>query len=275
MITLSLRFQNDLISSCFLLQLLWSKALNTLSPVETYTAVIILFVASVVRGLTGFGFSAIIVIGLSFILPPAQTVVLALLLEIAASVHLLPAVWKNIDWSLLGSLGIGIIIGTPIGMSLLVWLDPDIMRLAISCLVLAFALLIFQGFSYKGPRTFPVHGSLGLVSGVCNGTAALGGLPIVTFLLSTDAKVATSRATLIAAFFGTDVYALTFAGGHGILSSTVIVYAISSLPVLIAGVALGQRLFSLASPDFFKRLALILLLVLSGTGIIRALALLL
>ena len=244
--------------------------LGNLSPAEGCVAGIILFVASVVRGLTGFGFSAILVTGLSHILLPAQTVVLALLLEIAASIHLLPSAWKSIHWPLLSSLGIGLMIGTPIGLSLLAWFDPDVMRLVISCMVLTFALLLLKGYSYRGPKTFPVHSGVGLLSGICNGTAALGGLPIVTFLLSTQAKVATTRATLIATFLGTDIYALFLAGCHGMVNSTVFAYAIISLPIVIGGVSLGKRLFNMASPSFFKRLALLLLLGLSLTGIIRA-----
>jgi len=232
----------------------------------------ILFIASVVRGLTGFGFSAILVTGLSLILLPAQTVVLALLLEIAASIHLLPSAWKNINWPLLGVLWLGFLVGTPIGVFLLAYLDPDVMRLVISIMVLSFALLLLNGFSYSGPRTFPVHSGVGLLSGICNGTAALGGLPIVTFLLSTQARVESTRATLIAVFLGTDIYALSLAGGHGMVSNTEMVYAMISLPLVIGGVSVGKRLFTMARPSLFKRLAILLLVGLSLTGIIRGLA---
>ena len=241
-----------------------------LSLIALSFAVFFLFTAAIIRGLTGFGFSAIIVTGLSFIMPPSQTVVFALFLEIAASINLLPAAWKNIDWRLLGAIGSGVLVGTPLGMALLAWANPDTMRLIISSTVFVFALLILKGFTYHGPRTFSVHTGLGVVSGICNGTAALGGLPIVTFLLSTDARVAATRATLIALFFATDIYALIFAGNHGMINSRIIIYAGAALPFLILGVALGQRLFNVASPEFFKKVALILLLGLSLTGIVRA-----
>ncbi|BHH85936.1 TSUP family transporter [Desulforhopalus sp. 52FAK] len=241
---------------------------------ELFFAVTLLFIASLIRGLTGFGFSAILVTGLSFIIIPSQTVVLALLLEIIASAHLLPRAWKNINWGLIGALGIGILVGTPVGMSLLAYTNPDTMRLVISSTVLVFALLILKGLNYNDPRTLTVHSGLGLISGICNGTAALGGLPIVTFLLSTDAQVASTRATLIATFFATDIYALIFAGSHGMIGGDALIFAVVSLPVLVFGVAIGQRVFNVASPDFFKKIALVLLLILSLTGIVRALVML-
>lgn len=251
------------------------STIGEISSGDMYVAVTVLLVASLVRGLTGFGFSAIIVTGLSFILPPAQTVILALFLEMAASVHLLPGVWKNIDWMLLRALAVGFAIGTPIGMLFLACLNPDVMRFIISCIVLIFAVLIFKGFTYKGPRSFSVHSGLGLLSGVCNGIAAIGGLPIVTFLLSTNTRVATTRATLIALFFATDAYALFFAGWYGMLNKMIMVYAILSIPILVIGVGVGQRLFRLASPAVFKKSAIALLLGLSVTGIIHALAIML
>ncbi|WP_028584936.1 sulfite exporter TauE/SafE family protein [Desulfogranum mediterraneum] len=249
--------------------------ITALPAAELALATVVLLTAAIIRGLTGFGFSAIVVSGLSWVLPPAQTVILALFLEISASIHLLPSAWKNIDWLLLGALAVGIGVGTPMGIALLAWMAPEAGQLVISCLVLGFALLILKGVSYQGPRNFSVHGGLGVVSGICNGTAALGGLPIVTFLLSTDTRAVTTRATLIAAFLGTDIYALSLAGGHGLLNTTVSGYALASLPVVIIGITLGQRLFKVASPDLFKTLALILLLGLSVIGIIRSLVLML
>lgn len=245
------------------------EILAAFSPLEATFSWGLLLLASVIRGITGFGFSAIVVTGLSFILEPAQVVVLALLLEVVASVHLLPKAWRNIDWKLLGALGTGFAIGTPVGVSLLAWLDPEFMRIIISCMVLFFAMMIFRGFSYTGPRTHTVHCGLGLVSGVCNGTAALGGLPVVTFLLSTNTSIATTRATLIAAFFGTDLFALFIASGHGMVTSTVLVYALVVFPVLFVGLAIGQQLYYMVNRELFKRLTLILLLVLSVAGLLR------
>ncbi|WP_028584933.1 TSUP family transporter [Desulfogranum mediterraneum] len=100
--------------------------------VELALATVVLPTAAIIRGLTGFGFSAVVVSGLSWALPPAQTVILALFLETNASIHLLPSAWKNIDWLLLGALAAGIGVGTPMGIALLAWLAPEAGQLATS-----------------------------------------------------------------------------------------------------------------------------------------------
>ncbi len=62
--------------------------------------------AAFVRGYTGFGLSALIVTSVTLVLPPAEVVPIALVLEIAASVHMLPLVRKQVDWRILGWLSL-------------------------------------------------------------------------------------------------------------------------------------------------------------------------
>ncbi|HKK31139.1 MAG TPA: sulfite exporter TauE/SafE family protein, partial [Alphaproteobacteria bacterium] len=55
-------------------------------------------VGSFIRGYTGFGSSMIYVVGLTFAMPASEAVPVVLMLEIAATVRLLPAVWNQVDW---------------------------------------------------------------------------------------------------------------------------------------------------------------------------------
>ena len=58
-----------------------------LSPAMFLYAVVAIGVAAFIRGYSGFGFSALTVTSLSMILPPAEVVPSAFMLEIAASIH--------------------------------------------------------------------------------------------------------------------------------------------------------------------------------------------
>ena len=72
-----------------------------LSPGMLLYALSAILLAAVIRGYSGFGFSALTVTSLSLILPPAEVVPTAFLLEIAASMFMLPMVWRSIDWQIL------------------------------------------------------------------------------------------------------------------------------------------------------------------------------
>ena len=109
----------------------------------------IIFLASTVRGFSGFGFSASSVSLLSFILPPKEIVPIILLLEIIASFFMIPSIWKKINWKFVFYLLVGVSIGTPFGVHLLSKLEPRVTHLIISITVLIFAFLLLRGYKNK------------------------------------------------------------------------------------------------------------------------------
>ncbi|MHA1600576.1 MAG: TSUP family transporter [Alphaproteobacteria bacterium] len=232
-------------------------------------AVLVVFVAAVVRGYSGFGASAIMVTGLGLVLPPAEVVPIALLLEIAASLGLLTQVWSAVDWRLMGWLSAGAVLGMPLGMALLVHLPADSMRVLISILVLAASLLIWFGYRFRGqPGGAHIFGT-GIVSGLANGIAAIGGLPVVLFLLSAATGAAVSRATLIVYLMLGDIYGTGVAAANDLVTSHVALRAALFAIPLIAGVAIGNRQFLKASPESFRRFTLLLLITLASLGLVR------
>jgi len=234
-------------------------------------AVLVILVAAVVRGYTGFGAAAIMVTGLSLVLPPAEVVPIALILEIVASVGLVPHVWRAVDWRLLWWLSAGAVLGMPLGVAMLAHLPADRMRIVISTLVLGASLLIWFGYRFRSsPGRAGIFGT-GIVSGLANGVAAIGGLPVVLFLLSAAAGAAASRATLIVYFIFTDLYGTGVAATNGLMTRDVALRAVVFAVPLLAGVAIGNRQFLKTSPDSFRRFTLLLLMALASLGLIRGL----
>jgi len=236
-------------------------------------AVAVILLAAVVRGYSGFGFSAIVVTGLTLVLPPAEVVPIALLLEIAASLGMLRYVWAEISWHLVRWLLLGAALGMPAGFVLLGTVPADAMRAVISLLVLALSLLIWRGFRLRGAPGGCGVFATGVVSGIANGTAAIGGLPVVLFLLSTATGAAMTRATLIFYFMVGDVYGTAVAAAQGLVAGETLARAGALLLPLYLGVALGNRRFLKSPPETFRRLALLLLMGLSTLGLLRAVVL--
>ena len=80
---------------------------------------LIVFAAGMVRGFSGFGFSALCVAGLSLFVPPAQVVPPIFVLEVLASVTLLRGALKDADWPWLSWLALGNALFIPLGVALL------------------------------------------------------------------------------------------------------------------------------------------------------------
>jgi len=149
------------------------------------TAVVI---AGFIRGYSGFGFSMITVVSLSMVFRPVEVVPVVLLLEIGASSMLLPQVWRKVDWRSLGWLCIGMAVGTPVGVAVLVNVPVQPMRAAIAAIVIILVLLLLSGFSLKRKPGTPATMATGLGSGTLNGAATNGGPPVMLFFFSSQVR---------------------------------------------------------------------------------------
>ena len=240
-----------------------------LSPGMLLYALSAILLAAVIRGYSGFGFSALTVTSLSLILPPAEVVPTAFLLEIAASMFMLPMVWRSIDWQKLNWLVLGILAGTPAGLLFLAEVPQDPVRFTISGFVLVACFLLWKNVRIRSEggriRLLVVGGFSGLV----NGAAGIGGLPIVLFLLSGSIRAEVLRATLVAFLFCSDIYATLLSGSKNLLSNELLTRSALFLFPLVVGVALGHRGFVKSSPESFRKFSIGLLILLSLAVIVR------
>ena len=225
------------------------------------------FFAAIVRGFAGFGFSALTVASLVFVLPPAVVVPLVLMLEVAASIQMLPGAWRHADFQWLLPTAAGVAVGTPVGaLALSLW-EPESVRLALYALLagLAAANILLERGVFRAPAVSPF--AAGVAAGIANGIAAVAGIVAGLFLLASRRPAATVRASLVALFFVGDIYALLWGGGLGLLRpSHAILFAAAIVP-LVAGVAVGSALFS--SEKNYRPLASALILTAAAVGLLK------
>jgi uncharacterized membrane protein YfcA len=226
-------------------------------------------VAGIIRGYSGFGFSMIATTSMTLVLPPVEVIPVVLVLEILASAWLLPGVWKQIDWKSLSWLSAGVLIGTPPGVYLLAHVPARPMRAGIALAIMFLVVLLWRGFYLKKMPGRPGTVATGMFSGFLNGSAAIGGPPVILFYFSSPAAVTVSRASIIAYFLGTDSLAWVMSLAHGLVTiKTGVLIGILCAPLLL-GIFLGNRLFTHSEKDAFKRKVLILLMLLSLAALLR------
>lgn len=228
------------------------------------------FVASIIRGYSGFGFAMVAVTSLSLMLPPIQVVPTVLILEVLASINLVPHVWKDIDWFSLRWLLAGSIMATPFGVHLLATVPEAPMRISISLLVLAAAVLMLRGWAWQRMPGRILIFTIGAACGILNGAAAIGGPPVILFYFSSPAGVTVSRASIVAYFLGIDAMSLIMVSIQGLTTSKTLLTAGACLPPLILGIAVGRRIFTKANKESFRHHVLILLIILSISVLLRS-----
>ncbi len=219
--------------------------------------------AAIVRGFSGFGFSLLAVTALSLVYTPVEIVPSIFMLELVASIHMLPSIWKHIHWRSLAPLTLGCFVTTPIGVWALASLPAAPMQIALSIFVLIATALLWWGFALKY-----VPGQLGstlagAASGLANGAFGMGGPPVILFYFASSAGAVVGRASLTAFFLATDVIGLANLSVHGLITSDSVWRAIAYLPVLIVGVWIGARSFKGTNPESFRKAVLVLLAALA------------
>jgi uncharacterized membrane protein YfcA len=227
-------------------------------------AVACIFAAAVVRGYSGFGFSLLAITSLSLFLPPTEIVPSIFIMEVAASLHLLPGVWRDIHWRSLLWLTVGSLVGTPFGVYALAHAPPAPMTLALAICVLIAAILLARGYALKSLPGPAVTFATGTASGLLNGSFGIGGPPVILFFFSSPAGATAGRASMIAFFLITDITGLAWQGGSGLLNMTTLWRALIFLPPLTGGIWLGNRGFVNANPVDFRRWVLRLLMLLAA-----------
>ncbi len=239
-------------------------------PMFLALACIIIFLAAIVRGFSGFGFSLLTITALSLIYPPAQIIPSIFMLELAASLNLLPSIWKDIHWKSLGPLTLGCLIATPIGVWALANIAPAPMQIAMSIFVLGAAYLMWRGFALK-TMPGPVASTMaGAASGLANGAFGIGGPPVVLFYFASPAGNLAGRASLVTFFLATDLIGLANQSVHGLITRETAIRAVVYLPALLAGVWVGARSFKGTDPEKFRKYVLAILAVLAVVTMVKA-----
>ena len=241
-----------------------------LSLVEIYFVLFVVFIASIVRGFNGFGFSAICISGFSFILPAIEIVPIILALEVIISIFMAPYVWNKINWNFVLKLLIGITIGSPIGLYLLKYLSSDVTHLTVCVLVIFFSFLLMKGYVNKKINNSYAKIFTGIISGTLNGLTTLGGMPVALFLLVTSIQPAVIRGSLAALFFLTDIYAFVLSFLAGIVDITTIYRIIPLITILPIGVYIGDKFFVKSKEETYRKVVFYFLIFISILGVFRA-----
>ena len=240
-----------------------------LSFLQIFIIIFIVFIASIIRGFNGFGFSAICVAGFSFIIPAIEIIPLILILEVLISVFMIPYVWNKIDWKFVFQILLGIIFGSPIGLYLLKYLPPNITHLSICLIIIFFSILLMRGYSNKRLNNTPVKIFTGTVSGAVNGLTTLGGMPVALLLLTTSIQPAIIRGSLAALFFLTDVYAFILSLLAEIVDLVTIYRVIPLIIILPLGVSIGNKFFKKSNEKIYRKVIFYFLIIISIFGLIK------
>jgi len=223
------------------------------------------FGASALQSATGIGFGIIAGPVLLVVLNDSTAIQISIVLNLLIAVFLAPSLRQSADRRLLGSLLIGLVIGSPVG--LLIYLSMDIALLkGFAGLVVFFTLIAMlrNGSRASSSSSDPATGKIeqitvGVIAGTMGGSLAMPGPIPAAWMSARGFDKETIRATILLMFVFAYVFALALQIAlAGIGANTMKLCAVLA-PSTVAGIMVGRFLSSRISEQTFRWLLVITL----------------
>ena len=210
------------------------------------------FLGGFMRGFTGFGGPLLVLPVMAIFQPAATAAASVLCMDIFANVQMLPSARAHWSGRVLLPMGVGTLIGLPIGTHALVSLDPLLMRHAISLVVLLGAAALMLGWRYSRPIHASGYGVIGLISATIMGATGIG---VVTplFLNAGTGSAAENRANIVAWVFLATLMMLALLLTRQGLARPELPELLPLIALYLAGIAVGCRSYSRASERLVRR----------------------
>ena len=213
--------------------------------------------AGAVRGFTGFGGPAIMVLVLTQFFAPASVLALVLLVDYAANLQLFPAAIRHAAWRSTLPLILASSVAIPFGVHLLQGMDPLWLKRGIALLVGACACVMLANWRYRrdvGMATTLIAGTIG---GVIVGATFIA-LPLMIFFFAGPAPASQSRANAITWGLFTSSIMIVLFFRAGLLGIDEVWRAVLLALFYMLGAHLGARAFRRANEERFRQFVLVL-----------------
>src|SRR5262245_10846437 len=226
-----------------------------LAEPRVYAAMAVAALAGITRGFSGFGGAMIYMPLVSAIYDPRIAAVTVLLVDLVAATPFAIPELRRCTWREVGPLSIAMAAGLPLGVWLLVVLDPIVLRWCIAIVVLSLVPMLASGWRYHGPPRLPLTIGVGLFSGVSAGAVLIAGPPVILYWLGGGSSPKVLRANLMVLFMICDVLLVVIFGHQGMFEPRPLALSLLlGIPYLL-GMAIGARFFHGASDRLYRNIA--------------------
>jgi uncharacterized membrane protein YfcA len=207
-----------------------------------------------VRGFTGFGFAMVFMPLASVVLGPVAALGLIWFIDLPFALPIAARSARRAEWGEILPLLLTATLALPAGIWLLTWLDRQTMRWLLASLVLFAVALMASGWRYHGRPTVPLSLGVGALSGLFNGMASIGGMPLAVFWLGAQRNDRHKTRANMQTFFGlSTIISGTILWWKGILTLGGLLMAVPLFAIYGVGLWAGTHGFRLASEETFRR----------------------
>ena len=226
------------------------------------------FVAGLMRGFAGFGSVMLMAPIFAILFGPVHMVPLLAIIEAPMGIMLFLGARQDVEWKFIGPMTAIAAAAMPFGIWLLISLDTVLITKVVSLIVLLFVFVLVTGWNYRGPRPLALTLGIGGFSGAMMATTAIGGPPVLLYMLANAAmSAAVIRANIVAYYLLTGLVLIAMFTITSSLGAAIFVDAILLTPILLLSSWIGSRLADKAAEKTYRSIAFIFLTIAGLVGL--------
>jgi uncharacterized membrane protein YfcA len=200
----------------------------------------VLFLATFIRSAFGFGEALIAVPLLALVMPVEVAAPLAVLVSITVAGVVVAQDWRHVHFRSAGWLSLSSLVGTPLGLLLLIEVPEGIVKA-----ILAVVIVSFSTYSLLRPREPTLDDDrlawfFGFGAGILGGAYGMNGPPLVIYGSLRGWSPQHFRATLQGYFLPASLAGMAGYWLAGLWTPTVTRFYLTALPVVAVAIVLGR-----------------------------------
>jgi uncharacterized protein len=151
--------------------------------------------------------------------------------------------------------------GTPIGIFVLKIIVEKDIKILTGIVLILFSALLLLGYRKSVNNEKLALASIGLISGILNGSTAMSGPPVILFYNNQEVEKTRFRSNLVLYFLFLNILAIPVLVLNNMLTEQVLSYTLFFIPSTLIGVTLGIILSKKINENIFKKMTLLIVLI--------------
>jgi uncharacterized membrane protein YfcA len=222
---------------------------------------VIIFIASIVRGFTGFGLALVAVPLIQFIMPVSDTAVFIAIINLIFSILYYRRSRGIVAGQPLGRMALWTGIGVAGGTLVLKYINPAFIQLTWGVLIILIVTALVRGVSFRNISDKSAMTMSGLFGGLLAGATGITGPPVAIILSALKTPREKFNAIISIFILFAVAYALIFYLISGLVSSGTVILSLCAVPALLAGLWTGDFLVARISQKTFTNIVYVVLVI--------------
>ncbi|MDD5728676.1 MAG: sulfite exporter TauE/SafE family protein [Victivallales bacterium] len=216
---------------------------------------LIIFASGLVQGLAGFGSALVCMALLPFIMDLKMAVPLAAANAVIINIINYYSSRQHFAAGEFMALLIGATMGIPIGIMILKFTDPAIIKRVLGSIIVVYSLYCLLRKNSRIMKLSPVWAYItGIIAGITGGSCSVNGPPVIIYLTKKYTDKHRTKAILASFFLAAGIINVIMFAINGLYTASVCKYSIGFAVFTILGVLIGNRYCNKINHDLFKKL---------------------